>query len=94
MTQRERFFSQMSARPELPGPNWEFSYWETTLTEWHKQGLPQEIDTPQKAYRHFGIEGFHFDEGDISIHRASPFFGGGGSIMFTTHRSSSSLPGS
>jgi uroporphyrinogen decarboxylase len=63
MTQRERFFSQMSASPTLPCPNWEFTYWETTLSEWHKQGLPKDVDTTIKAYRHFGIEGFHFDEG-------------------------------
>ena len=63
MTMRERFFSQMSANPTLPCPNWEFTYWETTLPAWHQQGLPKEIDTTIKAYRHFGIEGFHFDEG-------------------------------
>ena len=60
MTQRERFFSQMSASPTLPCLNWEFTYWETTLPEWHKQGLPKDVDTTIKAYRHFGIEGFHF----------------------------------
>ncbi len=63
MTQRERFFSQMSANPTLPCPNWEFTYWETTLSEWHKQGLPKDVDTTIKAYRHFGIEGCHFGEG-------------------------------
>jgi len=63
MTQRERFFFQMSERPTLPCLNWEFTYWETTLPEWHKQGLPKEVDSTIKAYRYFGIEGFHFDEG-------------------------------
>jgi hypothetical protein len=63
MNQRERLFSQMSTNPTLPSPNWEFSYWDTTLSEWHKQGLPKEVDTTIKAYRYFGIEGFHFDEG-------------------------------
>jgi hypothetical protein len=69
MNQRECFFSQMAANPTLPCPNWEFTYWETTLPAWHQQGLPKEIDTTVKAYRHFGIEGFHFDEGFYYYYR-------------------------
>lgn len=37
-------------------PFFEFGYWEETLPNWHKQGLPPEIDTEQKAYDYFGIE--------------------------------------
>lgn len=63
MTMRERFFMQMGAHPTSSSPNWEFGFWETTLTAWHRQGLPQEIDTSPKAFRYFGVESPHFGGG-------------------------------
>jgi len=63
MNQRDRFFAQMGSNPDVVVPNWEFGYWETTLATWHQQGLPGEIDTINKAYDYFGIEGFHFANG-------------------------------
>lgn len=62
-TMRERFFAQMAPNPCVAVPNWEFGYWETTLPEWHRQGLPASIRTAAEAYDYFGIEGFHFGSG-------------------------------
>ncbi len=56
MNMRERLFAQMGRNPLVLVPNWEFTYWETTLPEWHKQGLPQEIDTTVKG-AHGGTAG-------------------------------------
>lgn len=36
-------------------PDEEFGYWENTLTLWHEQGLPREIDTLPKADVYFGF---------------------------------------
>ena len=55
--------AQMGRNPKVSAPNWEFGYWGNTLAEWWRQGLPKEIDNCVKAYRYFGIEGMHFDEG-------------------------------
>ena len=63
MTECERLLAQMGSNPKGPVPNWEFGYWDTTLPSWHEQGLPKEIDTPQKAYEYFGLEGPHFRDG-------------------------------
>ncbi len=37
-------------------PNFEFGYWERTLTNWHKEGLPNEVKDEKSAYEYFGIE--------------------------------------
>lgn len=37
-------------------PFFEFGYWNETLPNWHKQGLPPEVDNEAKAYAYFGIE--------------------------------------
>ena len=60
MNLKERFFAQMGHYPKVKVPNFEFGYWDTTLSEWHKQGLPIEIDNSAKAQEYFGIEGMHF----------------------------------
>ena len=63
LNMRERFFAQMEKNPDVAVPNWEFSYWDTTLSGWHGQGLPATIKSPMEAYAYFGIEGFHFADG-------------------------------
>ena len=62
-TERERFLAQMAPEPSCPALNWEFGFWETTLTNWHAQGLPHEIDDQVKAHRYFGIGNPHFGPG-------------------------------
>ena len=66
-TMRERVFAQMGKNPTVQVPNWEFSYWNTTLAEWHKQGLPATVNTTAQAYEYFGIEGFHFAPGYYAV---------------------------
>ncbi|MAG36396.1 MAG: hypothetical protein CL878_09150 [Dehalococcoidia bacterium] len=36
-------------------PDEEFGYWDDTLTRWHSEGLPEEIDTNAKADIYFGF---------------------------------------
>ncbi len=40
-------------------PFFEFGHWDATLTEWHKQGLPPEVDNEWRAHVYFGIENWH-----------------------------------
>lgn len=55
-TLRERWRRTMYFQRVDRIPNFEFGYWAETLTEWHKQGLPPDIDNEAKAYAYFGIE--------------------------------------
>jgi len=56
MTLRERWLGQMQYERVDRIPNFEFGYWDETLTRWHTEGLPEEVDTEAKAYAYFGIE--------------------------------------
>lgn len=56
MTLKERWRRTMFYQKVDKRPNMEFGYWESTLKEWHKQGLPVEVDCESKAYEFFGIE--------------------------------------
>jgi uroporphyrinogen decarboxylase len=77
MTQREQFLSQMGSSPCGQVPNWEFGFWNTTLSVWHEQGLPREIVTADQAYEGFGIEDPHFGHGfflpSANLRLAPPF---------------------
>lgn len=77
MNKREIFLSQMGPSPRGPVPNWEFGFWNTTLSAWHRQGLPAEIVTADQAYDWFGIEGPHFGHGfflpSANLRLAPPF---------------------
>ncbi len=55
-TLRERWRRTMFFQNVDMIPNFEFGYWAETLTEWHKQGLPPEINDEASAYEYFGIE--------------------------------------
>jgi len=55
MTHRERWMRTMHFEPVDHVPDEEFGYWENTLTLWHEQGLPKEIDTLPKADVYFGF---------------------------------------
>ena len=56
MTLRQRFNRVLHYQKVDRIPFFEFGYWAETLPNWHKQGLPPEIDTEPKAYEYFGIE--------------------------------------
>lgn len=53
---RERFNRVMHYQRVDRIPFFEFGYWDETLTRWHSEGLPEEIDNEAKAYAYFGIE--------------------------------------
>jgi len=53
---RERWNLTMHFEKAERLPMMEFGYWDETLPEWHKQGLPESVDTEAKAYAYFGIE--------------------------------------
>ncbi|MBN1460471.1 MAG: hypothetical protein JXA57_13125 [Armatimonadetes bacterium] len=55
MTHRERWLRTMHFEPVDHIPDEEFGYWENTLTLWHEQGLPSEIDSLPKADIYFGF---------------------------------------
>ncbi len=55
MTHRERWLRTMHFEPVDHVPDEEFGYWENTLTLWHEQGLPREIDSLWKADVFFGF---------------------------------------
>lgn len=59
LTLRERFRRTMQYQKVDRIPFFEFGYWDATLTEWHKQGLPPEVDNEWRAYEYFGIENWH-----------------------------------
>src|SRR5210317_1323105 len=56
MTLRERWRRTMFYQTVDKIPNFEFGYWAETLTEWHKQGLPETVTNEREAYAYFGIE--------------------------------------
>jgi uroporphyrinogen decarboxylase len=55
MTHRERWLRTMHFEPVDHVPDEEFGYWDNTLTQWHEQGLPREIDSLWKADVYFGF---------------------------------------
>ncbi len=55
MTHRERWVRTLRFRPVDHVPDEEFGYWDNTLTLWHEQGLPTEIDSNEKADLYFGF---------------------------------------
>jgi len=55
MTHRERFVRAMHFQPVDHLPDEEFGYWDDTLREWHKQGLPEWVTDNGIADRFFGF---------------------------------------
>ena len=57
MTLRERFLRTMHFQRVDLIPNYEFGYWDETLTTWRRdQGLPASVVDEASAYDYFGIE--------------------------------------
>jgi uroporphyrinogen decarboxylase len=56
LTLKERFRRTMFFQEVEAPPNFEFGYWDETLTAWHAQGLPKRIKDEASAYDYFGIE--------------------------------------
>lgn len=57
MTTRERFNRVMHWQKPDRVPNMDFGYWTETITAWHEQGLPKEVNTGVKVEEYFGLEG-------------------------------------
>ncbi len=65
MTHRERWVRTMHFQPVDHVPDEEFGWWENTLTVWHEQGLPREIDTLPKGDLYFGFA----PRGAVPVHQ-------------------------
>jgi uroporphyrinogen decarboxylase len=55
LTHRERWVRALRFQPVDHVPDEEFGYWDDTLTRWHGEGLPREIDTNARADVYFGF---------------------------------------
>ncbi|UCC67094.1 MAG: hypothetical protein JSV79_08065 [Armatimonadota bacterium] len=55
MTHRERWLRTMRFEAVDHVPDEEFGYWDNTLTLWHEEGLPREIDSNERADVYFGF---------------------------------------
>ncbi len=64
MTDRERWLRTMHFQHVDHVPDEEFGYWDNTLTLWHEQGLPREIDTLPRADVYFGFA----RRGQVPVH--------------------------
>jgi len=56
LTLRERFRRTMFYQDVAVRPNFEFGYWDRTLSVWQEQGLPEHVVDEATAYDYFGIE--------------------------------------
>ena len=56
VTLRQRWLRTMNYQNVEKLPNMEFGYWDETLHEWRKQGLPDFVKDEASAYEFFGIE--------------------------------------
>ncbi|MGQ9515422.1 MAG: uroporphyrinogen decarboxylase family protein [Thermoproteota archaeon] len=58
MNHRERFLRTFHFKEVDRVPDYEFGYWAETIQRWHKEGLPQEIDSNRDVELYFKLEGF------------------------------------
>ncbi|MHC4871737.1 MAG: uroporphyrinogen decarboxylase family protein [Planctomycetota bacterium] len=72
MTLKERWRRTMFYQSVDKRPNMEFGYWAETLTEWHKQGLPETIVDEKSAYEFFGIENWEMVWANVGLIPAFP----------------------
>jgi uroporphyrinogen decarboxylase len=67
MSLRERFQRVIHYQTcEVP-PNFEFGYWNETLGEWRKAGLPDWVQNEKAAYEYFGIENYQVHHCEIGV---------------------------
>ncbi len=55
MNHRQRFIEQMHYRSPDRCPLYDFNFWDETIPEWHRQGLPERY-TRRNAHRYFGLD--------------------------------------
>jgi Uroporphyrinogen-III decarboxylase len=56
LTPKQRFLDILSFKRVDRIPIIDFGYWDETITLWHTQGLPQNIDTEEKVENYFGLD--------------------------------------
>lgn len=56
MSPLERFTNTMEYKPVDRIIDTEFGYWDETLVRWHKEGLPEYVNTNEKADVYFGFD--------------------------------------
>lgn len=56
MTPGERFMRAISFQSVDRIPCMDFGYWRTTIDNWHKQGLPAEVDSTEEVEQYFGCD--------------------------------------
>jgi uroporphyrinogen decarboxylase len=56
MTPKERFLKILSFEPVDRIPLMDFGYWEETIRNWHKEGLPPEVNSTEKVEAYFGLD--------------------------------------
>ena len=57
MTTRERLLAVLNHEKPDSIPDFEFGYWDETITEWHKQGLPLSVISNSEVEYYLRIEG-------------------------------------
>jgi len=57
MTTRERLLAVLNHEKPDSIPDFEFGYWDETITEWHKQGLPLSVISNSEVEYYLGLEG-------------------------------------
>jgi uroporphyrinogen decarboxylase len=56
LTHRERFQRVMHYQPVDRIVHWEFGYLPETIQRWHKEGLPEHLNTHGEIERYFGVD--------------------------------------
>ncbi len=56
MTPGERFMKAISFESVDRIPMMDFGYWRETIENWHKQGLPAEVDSTEEVEAYFGLD--------------------------------------
>jgi uroporphyrinogen decarboxylase len=67
MTARERWVRTLHFHSVDHVPDEEFGYRDDTPTRWHKEGLPREVDSSDKADRYFDFDRRAGVSGDIGL---------------------------
>jgi uroporphyrinogen decarboxylase len=56
MTPKERFIKTLSFEKVDRIPLMDYGYWEETIANWHKQGLPENVKTTDDVETYFGLD--------------------------------------
>ncbi|MDR1950269.1 MAG: hypothetical protein LBQ38_12825 [Spirochaetaceae bacterium] len=71
MTPKERFLKILSFEPVDRIPLMDFGYWEETIQNWHREGLPPEVNTTEEVEAYFGLDR-GFETNSINYYTNTP----------------------